>query len=270
MKRSPRRQCRHRNAYPAGIIVPCQKTKKNKNSTLQVPHTCLLPWQWSPWLKYSPKSLPASLLSSFSHDSRPPAPHFLSVSRLTLTLHIPSLCHPSTGATALARTSSLLPSLTLSAKWHFTGCFFLLIPPYFASWDSIKAFIKHTPLHKAGAKDTEKNSNYFLCTNENKHSGPNICIQIYVWTLVCINTIWIAINKSQYNQWILTEITTADSQLPMKIIKDHWDNFLLKSHRASFKCPARSSFYLNWVQMSITFHSSVLFSVVARSLDLHK
>lgn len=52
------------------------------------------------------------------------------------------------------------PSLTLPAKWHFTGCFLLLIPRHFASWDSIKAFIKHTPLHKAGAKDTETNSNY--------------------------------------------------------------------------------------------------------------
>lgn len=161
MKRSPRRQCRHRNGYPAGIIVPSPKK------------IILTPRSKIPLCKYP---VPACCHGNKVHDSNtspspslplfyplsptppgPPAPHFLSVSRLTLTLQLPSLSHRSSGAVAFSRP----PSLTLSAKWHFTGCFLLLIPPHFASWDSIKAFIKHTPLHKAGAKDTETNSNYF-------------------------------------------------------------------------------------------------------------
>lgn len=85
-----------------------------------------------------------SLFVSQQADSHSPTP--------TIPLSSSLLC--------CCRVSTLLPSLppslTLSAKWHFTGCFLLLIPTHFASWDSIKAFIKHTPLYKASAKDRNK------------------------------------------------------------------------------------------------------------------
>lgn len=110
-------------------------------------------------LNTSPCPFPTSLLSSSLHSSRL-SPRFLWVCELTLSLRLSVMFPP---ALCLFRLPPS-PCLVLSAKWHFTSCFLLLIPCYFASCDSVKSSCKtHSATQSRHTRD--KLQSLTVCTH---------------------------------------------------------------------------------------------------------
>lgn len=162
--------------------------------------------------------LPVSLSSSSFHSSRLPS-CFLSLS-VTLSRSISQSCflwH------CWGFSSS--PCLVLSAKWHFTSCFFLLILCYFASHDSVKALVKY----KVASPETQRR--YLLYTHIITETFVDRCMYNYLQAHTNRSShteLWV---NDQNIHWMLAQRAPADSQLPVKIY-----HFLLKPHhQASFR-----------------------------------
>lgn len=134
--------------------------------------------------------IPACLLS-FSFQSSILFFHFLSGSVLTLSRAL-SLSHVSSGIVVFFRLPPS-PCLVLSAKWHFTSCFLLLIPCYFASSDSIKAPVKHTRKshHRRHTKTQHKTTQLLTVCTHIITLWPDACMNVFKHTFT--HTQWEAI-----------------------------------------------------------------------------
>lgn len=144
--------------------------------------------------------LPTSLLSSSFHSSRL-SPRFLWVGVLTLS-HALSLSHVSSGIVSL-------PHLALSspAKWHFTGCFLLLIPCYFASCDSVKSSCKmHTATQSRLYRHT-RDKLQLLTVYTHTRNYFNIYRQMREWSQAHTNTSSNSINKSERSTYSMDAAT---------------------------------------------------------------
>lgn len=180
------------SVFPAGIIVPSPK----KSSSVRDPKFL---FESTPYLLVAmaiksmtqilarvPPCLSFILFLPLLQGPRPS----LFVSQQADS-HSPTPTIPLSSLLWCCRIFTLPPALTLSAKWHFTGCFLSLIPPHFAFWDSIKAFIKHTPLHKASVKDRNK----FQLLSISYITSSNTCVCAH--TPARTHTTQAAINNSQ-------------------------------------------------------------------------
>lgn len=144
-------------------------------------------------LNTSPCPLPSFLLSSSFHSSSL-SPRLFCQSEHWLS---PSLSHVSSGTVVFGFFFSLPPSpcLVLSAKWHFTSGFVLLIPHYFASCDSVKALVKHAPGRKVASTDTHRQITITCCVHIDNYLS--ICSQMHARMLASTHTSNNAINESQ-------------------------------------------------------------------------
>lgn len=119
--------------------------------------------------------LPASLLSSFFPSSSRLSPSlFVSRRADSLSRSVSQSCFLWRSCVFQPAPPSS-PCLVLSAKWHFTSCFLLLTPCYFAWWDSVKAPVKKLrPFYRSKLQ----------LLSAHTHNYLNICRQMYAWMVL--------------------------------------------------------------------------------------